>query len=328
MSLFSNLLLSHHPTMAALSLFLFAFLRFMRTGGKWEALAAGCGLSYAMLCRPMTAAGFGLPFGIWLLWRLLRPGVAADPNQKPERGWPWAAAVILAAPILAGLAFMFYYDWAITGNGFLSPYQLYTDTYTPRHVYGFNNVKRGEQHLGPKVIDNYDRWADNLTPGLAVENVEKRAAASARWTLGLVPLALASTVFVLVVLWRADWRWRLVAGSVLSLHAVHIPYWFVGIMEWHYVFETGPLLLLIYAVTSQFLFRSWWREGRIGMPVWWGALLASAILTNWVAFDPIWSDSWMDRAVGMETAYARVRYRATRGTDRQVRYPAARAGLD
>ena len=72
MGLFSNLLLSHEPTMAALAVFLFAFVRFMRTGRASDALWAGCGLSFAMLCRPMTAAGFGLPFGVWFAcaWRL------------------------------------------------------------------------------------------------------------------------------------------------------------------------------------------------------------------------------------------------------------------
>ncbi len=71
MVLFSNLLLSHEPTMAALALFLFAFVRFMRTGRASDAFWAGCGLSFAMLCRPMTAAGFGLPFGLWFAWRLV-----------------------------------------------------------------------------------------------------------------------------------------------------------------------------------------------------------------------------------------------------------------
>ena len=49
--------------------------------------------------------------------------------------------------------------------------------YTPRHIYGFNNVEMGRiRHGGPKVIENYDHWAENLTPGLAVKNV-----ACGRW---------------------------------------------------------------------------------------------------------------------------------------------------
>jgi hypothetical protein len=313
MGLFSNLLLSHEPTMAALALFLFAFLRFMRTGRTVDAFWAGCGLSFAMLCRPMTAFGFGLPFGLCFACRLVhdltsrRREPTENPRVSPAPAQPLRQLAALAAPLAIGLVALFLYDKAITGSGFLSPYQLYTDTYTPRHVYGFNNAVRGERRLGPKVLDNYNRWAENLTPQLAADNVANRAAASARWTLGPVPLAMAVVVFVLAVLWRVDTRWRLVAAAVLTLHAVHVPYWFVGIMNWHYVFETGPLLLLIFAITSQQLVQCWREAGRILMPAWWSALVAAAIVTNWLPFDPFWSYSRVDLGVE-EIAFARLRY--------------------
>lgn len=302
MGLFSNLLLSHQAMIAALSLFLFSFLRFVRTGSRIDAFCAGCGLSFAMLCRPMTAAGFGLPFGLWFAWWLVRgkPPYAAFAARC-------ATAIVLAAPLLLGGIALFFYDRAVTGSGFVSPYQLYTDVYTPRHVYGFNNVTRGEQHLGPKVLDHYDRWAENLTPQLAAQNVAKRVAASAQWTLGTVPLAMAGVVFLLAVLWRVDWRWRLVAAAVLTLHAVHVPYWFVGIMNWHYVFESGPLLLLIFAVTTTELIVFWRERGQFLMPAWWGALIAAALLVNWLPLDPFWSYSRVDQGVE-EVAFARLRY--------------------
>ena len=166
MGLFGNLLLSHEPTMAALACFLFFFLRLMRTDRPSDALWAGCALCFAMLCRPLTAAGFALPFGIWFAARLVKDLMARRPGR-------FRSAFVFAAPLAIGLAGLFFYDRAITGSGFLTPYQLYTDIYTPRHVYGFNNVVRGEQRLGPKVLDNYDHWAENLTPRLAVENVER-----------------------------------------------------------------------------------------------------------------------------------------------------------
>ena len=326
MALFSNLLLSHEPTMAALALFLFAFVRFMRTGRASDAIWAGCGLSFAMLCRPMTAAGFGLPFGLWFAWRLV--GQAAGlPKPTPNKaghssalanvgvpdGEPRQASSVpyviaaLAAPLLLGLAALFLYNRAITGNGFESPYQLYTDIYTPRHVYGFNNVTRGEQHLGPKVLDKYDRWANNLTPRLALANVKLRTVATARWTLGPVPLAMAAVVFLLAALWFVDPRWRLVAAAVLTMHAVHVPYWFTGIMNWHYVFETGPLLLLVFAVTSQQLFLVWRQSRRFLMPAWWTTLTVAAVVTNWFPFDPFWSVSRIAGGVE-EVAFSRLHY--------------------
>src|SRR5690606_28082816 len=120
-----------------------------------------------------------------------------------------------------------------------TPYQLYTDIYTPRHVYGFDNVVRGEQRLGPKVIESYDKWTKNLTPALAVVNVRNRLLASWRWTLGVVPLAATAAVVLLLSLrGRLDRRWLLIAAAIISLHAVHVPYWYDGIMHYHYVFES------------------------------------------------------------------------------------------
>src|SRR5690606_37132164 len=98
------------------------------------------------------------------------------------------------------------FNRAITGDGWLTPYQQYTDVYTPRHVFGFNNVVRGEQHLGPKVLENYDEWAQNLTPALAARNVGRRIMFSMIWTLGIVPLTLAGLVFLLTVdCWNGAW---------------------------------------------------------------------------------------------------------------------------
>jgi hypothetical protein len=303
LALFDNLLLSHPPTIAALSLFLFTFLRFMRTGRRFDAFWAGCGLIFAMLCRPMTAAGFGVPFGVWFLWQLFRD----SPRAPALLSTRLKTAAWLAAPLALGFSLLFFYNQAITGDGLLSPYQLYTDTYTPRHVYGFNNVVKGERRLGPRVMQNYDEWAKNLTPRLALENEKERLQASARWTLGLIPLAMAGVLFVFAVMWRLEMRWKLVAASVVSLHVVHVPYWFVGIMGWHYVFETAPLLLLLFAVTSREIATNWVASGRVVMPIWWATLIASAVVTNWLPFDPFWSESRVDAGVE-EVAFSRLRY--------------------
>jgi hypothetical protein len=316
MGLFMNLLLSHGPTMAALAFFLFLFLRFMRTGRTSDVFWAGCGLSFAMLCRPLTAAGFGLPFGLWLLWRcaarmplvkrFCSPMAPDSPTSRFPAGLPLRQVAALALPLVVGFAVLFVYDYAITGDGFLSPYSLYTRIYTPSHIYGFNNVDWGERHRGPKVIENYDHWAENLTPGLAVKNVGMRALATAQWTLGPAPLLMATIVFVLAALWPLDWRWRLVAASIVALHAAYFPYWLAGIQNWHYVFETGPLFVMIFAVTTQQLIQCWRSSRRTLMPIWWSALIVSAVVTNWLPFDPFWN-SRLDRGIE-ELAFSRVKY--------------------
>ena len=298
MAIFSNLLLAHHPTLVGLSLFLWAFLRMQRTRSFRDALLAGLGLSFGMLCRPMTAAGFALPFGIWLGVEVLRACFLQKQKRRPSQStspvFPLVAG--LAIPLGCGFIGLFFYNQSITGSGWKMPYQLYTDIYTPRHVYGFNNVIRGEQKLGPKVLDNYDKWAENLTPSLAARNVKNRILASLQWTLGIIPLGLAGLIF-LITEWRQWSRWWLIFASIISLHVAHIPYWYDGIMHWHYVFETGPLWALIFARVTQTLFRIWHTIDRPLMCWLWTCLTLVSVLTNLTAIPPFWSVSKLEIVV-------------------------------
>lgn len=284
MALFSNMLLAHHPTLAGLSLFLFAFTRMRTRNRSGDALLAGVGLAFAMWCRPMTAAGVGLPFGIVFGYWLLT-GNGGSPNVPLKRRGKLAVA--LAGPLIAGLGGIYGYNLAITGDGLLTPYQRYTDIYTPRHVYGFNNVVRGEQRLGPRVMDNYDRWAENLTPELAAENVGKRLIASTNWTLGIVPLCMVAVVFVVAVP-RTDGKSWLIFLAIVSLHAAHVPYWYDGIMHWHYVFESGPLWALVFGVVTCRLVRFWRADERPWMPLWWTSLVLTSMWMSYCSFDPFW----------------------------------------
>ena len=323
MALFSNLLLSHHPTLVGLSLFMFCFFRMQRTGRIADALLSGTGLSYAMLCRPMTAFGIGLPFGLVVAWSLLRSAYGSRKSASVLDAVPrensfrrhCLRALALATPLAVGLAILYGYDRAITGNGLTTPYQLYTDIYTPRHVYGFDNVIRGERNLGPRVLDNYDRWAKNLTPELAARNVGNRVLAGCQWTLGIVPLAMAFVVFAGTGSGQ-DKRWWLILAAILSLHAVHIPYWYDGIMHWHYVFESGPLLLLVLASATQTFVRDVNQRNRSWLVTWWGAVIGAAVFVNWVSFPPFWSPSRVEAGLN-ELAFARQKYYAFQETIRR-----------
>lgn len=310
--LFSNLLLAHHPALAGLLLFLWLFLRWMRRGGNWMLFGAGTGLSYAMLCRPMTAAGFALPFGIVFAWWWLtgkESGIrlstaASTPLKKRTR-----SAFVLAFPLIAGFVILGISNRSITGSWLKTPYQRYTDIYTPRHRYGFNNVIIGEHRVGPKVLDNYDRWAENLTPKLALKNVRVRLENSLRWTLGIVPISLAGAVCLLTFR-QGDRRWRLVWLSIFCLHLVHIPYWFSGIMGWHYVFETAPLWLLIFAEGTNRLQKTWRSEGTRGLIWWWRLVTGMALCVNLVTIVPVWPGR-LERGMA-ELAFSRERYHVFR----------------
>ncbi len=155
------------------------------------------------------------------------------------------------------------YNKSITGRALTSPYQLYTDIYTPRHVYGFHNVTRGEQHLGPKVLDRYDRWAENLTLPLALKKMGIRLVASGRWTVGLVPLICL--VAMLICRWRT-WNsdLKLIVASIASCIWPTLPYWFEGIMGWHYVFESAPLWGIVLGVVTADFAR--WARDAVFLP--------------------------------------------------------------
>ncbi len=312
--LFSNLLLAHHPTLIGLTLFLWSFLRMMRTGSTASAIVAGTGLTYAMLCRPMTAAGFALPFGIAFLWWWIsgrwtvikRTDAESEPTSLRRRN---RHIIAMGLPLVLGFLVIFVQNYAITGDALKPPYQVYTDTYTPRHVYGFNNVIRGKLQLSPKVIDNYDRWAKNLTPQLAIENVQTRLVNSLRWTLGVIPLLAVGLIFLLT-LRRGDRRWLLIGLSILTLHIAHIPYWFTGIMGWHYVFETAPLWLLLFAEVTRRLFTQWQASGRWAIKYCWLLFIATAVSVNLWTIAPLWPAK-LDRGV-VEVKFPRQKYASFR----------------
>ena len=293
--LFGNLLLAHHPTLVGLSPFLLGITRLRRTRSGWDAGLAGVGLSYAMLCRPMTAAGVGLPFGLDVLWWLIRGDEhlpndrTALPSEPSEARRSWRVSVLLGLglPLVCGWCVMLAYNRDVTGDWLTSPYQRYTEVYTPRHVYGFNNVVRGEQHLGPKVIDHYDRWAENLTPSLAASNAFNRWIASWLWTVDALPLFM-TTIILVGSARQLDRRWLLLAAAILSLHAVHVPYWYVGIMGWHYVFESAPLWCLLLAAVTQSLFAGWTHSRHSGLKTWWLGLIGLSLIGSYFGPAGLW----------------------------------------
>ncbi|MBS0202003.1 MAG: glycosyltransferase family 39 protein [Planctomycetes bacterium] len=289
-ALFGNTLLAHQPTLMSSAFFLLGVSRWGRTRAPRDALLAGTGLSFAMLCRPMTAAAIGLPFGIdvfcWLLWPR-RPLMPPATGSAKSRLQYWGTWLGFGLPLVAGWVLMLTYNQAITGDWRKSPYGLYTEIYTPRHVYGFNNVKRGEQHLGPKVVQAYDQWAENLTPSLAAQNVLTRWVSSWLWTFDGIPLFI-SALILFARLPYLNRRWFLVVAAIVSVHLLHLPYWYVGIMGWHYVFESSQLWCLVLAGATGLLFTDWKRRGLRGMRTWWCVLLATSLAGIYLSPDRLW----------------------------------------
>lgn len=312
LAVFSNLLLAHHPTLMALSIFLWAMLRLLRRPSMPMTMICGMALSLAMLGRPMTAAGFALPWGVYFAWRIV---CSADPDWNRLR---FRLLAGIAIPLVAGFVLLGLLNHNITGSFSRSAYQEYTDVYAPRHVYGFNNGIRGDAKQTPKVLKSYDGWAENLTWPLAIRNVGHRCLASAQWSLGIAPIVAGVALALLRAIFSSEEdrdqirTLRLLIASVVSLHLVHVPYWFSGIMHWHYVFETAPLILILVAVG----FSSVVSElRRLTSPHlcfgWLSCLFAAAILPGWLTADTAWGASKIAGATS-ELAWTRRQFEVFR----------------
>jgi hypothetical protein len=321
LAVFSNLLLAHHPTLLALAVFLYAFQNLQITGRRGWAWLAGTALTCGMLGRPMTAAGFAAPFGFWLLIDWLHRFLHSNPQDCRSclRQILFTAAGF-AIPLAAGFLVLALLNLRITGHWNESPYQLYTDTWTPRHRFGFQNALQPAQP--ENVLARYDAWAENLTPRRALQNVHHRLLASSQWTLGLAALLALLPASCGLLLRREPspgrTLLRLIAASVISLHLVHVPYWYDGILHWHYVFETAPLLLLLAAAGLDA-----WQRGlqrfcgaRLARR-WLMALLLSALAPAWIDSDVFWGPSRVSLAVS-EQAWSRGRMEAFQRTAKAV----------
>lgn len=317
LAVFSNLLLAHHPTMLALSIFLAAFIRMARTQQTGWALLSGAGLTLAMLGRPMTAAGFAMPFGIWLLAGIVRK------QQSVCLGGGFAV------PLLAGFCMLGIMNHDATGSWTRTAYQEYTEAFTPRHQYGFNNASVDSDGKGPPAVKAYDRWAGNLTADRAVQNVWTRVLASLQWSLAMLPI-LFCVLMSLPTLADPDAAsggnpdrrnsltdqphrtkaamLRLTACSIITLHAVHVPYWFDGIMHWHYVFETAPLILLLAGIGCVNAATTLAERLNPHIAAIWVLLVpVSGLLPGWFAL-PVFDNVSKTGAAVSELSYSRTRF--------------------
>ena len=319
-AIFSNMLLAHHPVLLMLSIFLFAFLKLLQPNASQQnrsarrsflwAFVAGCGLSAAMLGRPMTAAGFSAPFGLWLLWRLIykRTHLIVIPA--------------FALPLVAGFGVLAILNAAATGSPSRTAYQEYTDQFTPRHKYGFDNAVNCEVAAGPMALKKYDQWATNLDWPAAIQNVKNRTKFSLFWTWNLVLLGmgLVASVVELIrlcflkqtetygsqVLFRRTALAMLLA-AIVSLHLVHIPYWYSGIMEWHYVFETAPLIVLLTGFGLSSLVIQLRRIiGSRVVTLWICGMVLATIIPAWVSSPEFLGPSKVSQWIN-QTSYSRRR---------------------
>lgn len=161
----------------------------------WAYVACGASLGAAFLTRYFDLF-FGLPFGLWLLWDVLRRKKHALRNLA-----------FFVLPLFGALAVAVAYQWALTGDPFLSPHELYIEH--ARYLYVLEG--RTEPHRLYGFDSDY-----SLRMGLA-----RMASRWASLNLWLFPLALLALLPVVV---RGNlWDRTLLAGA-LCLSLVYVPY--------------------------------------------------------------------------------------------------------
>jgi hypothetical protein len=77
-------------------------------------------------------------------------------------------------------------------------------------------------------------------------------------------------------------------------------------MGWHYVFESAPFWLLLFAAATQRLWSDWNHAGRRWMGVWWLGFVVIAIAANLVTVEPLWPGR-LQMGIA-EVSFSRTRY--------------------
>lgn len=272
----ANLTLSPTPTMLGLAVFLWSYPRIFPERGPgpsqvWP-IIAGLAIGYAFLCRPLTAAGLGLPFALYSLWRLAFPRSTTASLERAQL-LRLTASFGLCLPLLAA------YNWAITKRPWVTPYGLYLERHTPSHVYGLHNRMRGETARGPRTLVAYDDWAEDLDLRRAARLAGQRWERLIPWSFGAISLAALGLV-VLYLAPRDPLRLGLPILGVVGLSAAYFPYAFPGILGFGYLVEAVPWLGYLVAVAAGSLHEDWRHRGRPNIGCWWLALPLVAAGTN------------------------------------------------
>lgn len=215
--LMSGEFMSHASALSTITFFLVFFFRALRTARTQDGIAAGIFLCLAVLIRPYSAFGMGIPAGIYGLWYWHR-------RKRPAK----ALAYIVAGG-MAGLILLLLYNWGTTG----SPTRFgYTALWGQGYGLGFGK--------------GFESQAHSLERGLLFtwQRAVKLNGRLFEWPLtSLWPIVVALAVKKS----EAKLRWLLLAFPV-SLLVAHAFYWYQDANDCfgpRYVYEAlAPILLL------------------------------------------------------------------------------------
>jgi len=196
--------LSHPGTLFFLSLFMYGFIVGKRRGSWFYGLLSGMAVGAAFNIRPLTAIGFGLPFALYLAWRMTR-----SPSKS--------AGFFLScfAGFLVLVLFTLWYNRLVSGNPLVFPFNVHD----PNERIGFGKMLHGLHYTHTPL-----KGLQNLLVSLGRYNL---------WLFGIP----CSFLFLWPLLakgrwWRGDyWCFAVIASFFLA----YIFYYSPGVPE------TGPI---------------------------------------------------------------------------------------
>jgi hypothetical protein len=128
--------------------------RIRRTARVRDALLLGLGVALLANSRPYEGFAFCIPIAVYFLWWL-----AGRIRTRIELGTRIRRIFLplLASLLLLGM-FITYYNWRLTGNPFLMPHVLNTDTYVTAPMFLWQHAKPPVHYRNAQFENLYGVW--------------------------------------------------------------------------------------------------------------------------------------------------------------------------
>ena len=137
------------------ALVLGAFPRIIRAPHVRDAVWFGVGMVILALSRPLEGFLFCLPVATMLSFAAKR---VTGQSRMPEHGFFKTAVLPSAAILGAGLIWLGYYNWRVTGNAIVFPYYLYHKQYFNYPVFVWQNVLPPQHYTNPQFEVFFNQW--------------------------------------------------------------------------------------------------------------------------------------------------------------------------
>lgn len=136
------------------ALVLGAFPRIVRSKRAVDSIWLGAGMVILVLSRPFEGFLFCLPLAVMLAF------TARQQHRSRRSAVQFLKrAVLPAAAVLgAGLVWLAYYNWRVTGNAFLSPYLLYHKQYFGYPMFVWQSTPPPRHYSNPQFEVFFNQW--------------------------------------------------------------------------------------------------------------------------------------------------------------------------